>query len=81
VCKQYEIDLSLLLHHRFLDRVHSKFYELYVQDSSKADIKPVILECFKSVLDREGVALVEQLYFGKDPAPKEEDVYQSYEAA
>ena len=42
VGREYDLDLSLLMHLKFLDRVHDAFYEEYDLKGT-ADIKPVIL--------------------------------------
>ena len=46
VAKDYDIDLSLILHLKFLDRVHADFYSKHDQ-GLKADIKHSIKDCKK----------------------------------
>lgn len=44
VAKEYDIDLSLILHLKFLDRVHANYFEKH-DKGQKADIKQSIKEC------------------------------------
>lgn len=66
VAREYDLDMSLLMHLRFLDRVHTEFYK-ELDEKGTADIKPIILKSFKSVFNKNLIALLELLYLGKTP--------------
>ncbi len=44
--KEYDLDLSLIMHLKFLNRVHANFYDKN-DKGLKADIKESIKECTK----------------------------------
>jgi len=60
--RDYELDLSLLTHLKFLDRVHEQFYA--IPEDQERDIKKVIVKCLKTVLNKNYVGLFDLLYFG-----------------
>jgi hypothetical protein len=76
VGKQYDLDLSLLLHLKFLERVHSTFYT-QMDAQGSADIKPIIDNCIKSVFSRADSALLQFLYQGK--TFKDDEIKKTYE--
>jgi len=47
VGKEYDLDLSLIFHLKFLDRVHNKFYGTVQLGNEEPDIKKAIEECMK----------------------------------
>lgn len=76
VGREYDLDLSLLLHLRFLDRVHTTFYSV-VDSKGSADIKPIIQQCIKSVFSKNDSALLQVLYQGK--TLQDDDIKKTYE--
>lgn len=59
--KEYDLDLSLIYHLKFLDRVHSEFFRIY-NDDGIADIKPVIQKCIRTVFSERLKALFEFIF-------------------
>ena len=79
VGREYDLDLSLLMHLKFLDRVHDAFYEEYDLKGT-ADIKPVILKCLKTVFIPTDTALLQILFMGKTFKDKRE-LSKTYEGS
>ena len=78
--REYDLDLSLLLHLKFLDRVHTQFYKEYDSKGASADIKPVIRQCFDTIMPPTYLALLQVLYKGKAFSDNKE-VRKTYEGA
>jgi hypothetical protein len=70
VAKRYDLDLSLVMHAKFLDRVHKEFYRIF-EEKKDVDIKEVITRTFKTVLSKNKTALLEMLYLGKTPTQEQ----------
>lgn len=42
ILNKYDLDLSLLMHMKFLDRVHQEFYRRVVNKEEEVSVKPVM---------------------------------------
>lgn len=79
VGKEYDLDLSLVCHAKFLERVHNEFFRAY-DETKLVDIKPVIRKCIKTVFNPAHLALFEFL-FKKEKPPTEEELMMTYEGS
>jgi hypothetical protein len=63
VAREYDLDMSLYYHSKFLERVHFEFFKEYDLNPD-ASIKPAIKHCFKNVFNSNYLALFEFLFKG-----------------
>ncbi|CDW87741.1 tfiif-interacting component of the c-terminal domain phosphatase [Stylonychia lemnae] len=73
---QFDFDLSLLLHLKFIEKVHDQFYE-QIDNGLEATVKTIIRQLRKNLFDKKITALFEILY--NDSTMSKSKILQQYE--